>query len=80
MPLLTWVVGNRILGPYVHGANPHAGPMALLGDFFEGLSHGALTFWVVALGPTIIIVLARLAWAAIKYNPRARPTVAKDRL
>jgi hypothetical protein len=24
MPLLVWVVGNRLLGPYTHGQNPHA--------------------------------------------------------
>src|SRR3978361_2204830 len=33
VPLLIWVVGNRILGPYTHGNNLHAGPMALLGEF-----------------------------------------------
>src|SRR6266702_6944065 len=51
VPLAIWFVGNRILGPYTHGTNAHAGPMALLGDFFVGLSHGAITYWVVALGP-----------------------------
>ena len=80
MPLLIWVVGNRILGPYTHGTNTHAGPMALLGDFFVGLSHGAITFWMVAFGPMVIIVFVRLAWAAIKSNPRAPASVAKDRL
>jgi hypothetical protein len=65
VPLLTWLVGNRILGPYSHGANPNAGPMALLGDFFSGLQHGAISFWVVALGPAALILLARLGWALI---------------
>ena len=37
VPLAIWFVGNRILGPYTHGSNLHAGPMALLGDIFEGL-------------------------------------------
>ena len=80
VPIAVWFVGKRILGPYVHGANPSAGPMALLGDFFSGLSQGALTFWMVALGPLVIILFVRLAWIAIKSNPRARPSVAKDRL
>lgn len=60
--------------------------MALLGDFFAGLSLGWISYWVVALGPLVIILLARLAWALIrpkppvKSNPRIEPTVAKDRL
>ena len=37
MPLLIWMGGNRVLGPYTHGQNPHAGPFALLGDFLIGL-------------------------------------------
>jgi hypothetical protein len=86
VPLAIWFVGNRILGPYTHGTNTHAGPMALLGDFFVGLSNGAISYWVVALGPAFIILLVRVAWALIpprrpvKSNRRIEPTVAKDRL
>jgi hypothetical protein len=95
VPLAIWFVGNRILGPYTHGTNTHAGPMALLGDFFVGLSHGAISYWVVALGPAVIIIFVRVAWALIipgrpvdpgrpvksnKSNPRIEPTIAKDRL
>jgi hypothetical protein len=86
VPIAIWLVGNRILGPYTHGTNLHAGPMALLGDFFEGLSRGWVSYWIVALGPLVIILLARVAWAlirpkpAVKSNRRIEPTVAKDRL
>ncbi len=94
VPLLIWVVGNRILGSYAHGTNLHAGPMALLGDFYQGLSNGWLSYWIVAIGPLVIIVLARAAWELIvprgnaapkppapnKSNTRIEPTVAKDRL
>jgi hypothetical protein len=90
VPLAIWFVGNRILGPYTHGTNTHAGPMALLGDFFVGLSHRALSYWVVVLGPAFIILFARVAWALInprnrvksnpKSKPRIEPTVSKDRL
>jgi hypothetical protein len=85
VPLAIWFVGNRILGPYPHGTNTHAGPMALLGDFFVGLGNGWVSYWVVALGPAFVILLVRIAWAAIwprrvKSNPRIEPTVAKDRL
>jgi hypothetical protein len=93
VPLLIWVVGNRILGPYTHGNNLHAGPMALLGDFYEGLSQGWPSYWIVALGPLAIIVIARALWELIvprkgaqppkspnESNTRIEPTVAKDRL
>lgn len=95
VPLLIWVVGNRILGPYTHGNNLHAGPMALLGDFYEGLSKGWPSYWIVAVGPLVIIVFVRAAWELIfprrnaapkpppppnKSNTRIEPYVAKDRL
>jgi hypothetical protein len=89
VPLAIWFVGNRILGPYTHGTNTHAGPMALLGDFFVGLGHGESSYWVVALGPAFIILFVRIAWVLItrrgpiksnpKSNPRVEPTIAKDR-
>ncbi len=60
MPLLIWVAGNRVLGPYTHGQDLHAGPFALLQDFFVGLLHGSAVFWAVALGPAIFILLLRL--------------------
>jgi hypothetical protein len=60
MPLLIWVGGNRVLGPYMHGQNNHAGPLALLEDFFLGLLHGSTLFWAVALGPALLLVLVRL--------------------
>jgi hypothetical protein len=80
VPLLIWLVGSRVLGPYTHGTNTHAGAMALLGDFFVGLGRGEITFWIVALGPLVLILLARGAWYLITSNPAAERSVAKDRL
>ena len=80
VPLAIWFVGNRVLGPYTHGTNPNAGPLALLGDFFIGLTQGWLSYWIVALGPAVLILLARLAWALIKFNLRSGPSASKDRL
>ncbi|TLY58497.1 MAG: hypothetical protein E6K51_03980 [Gammaproteobacteria bacterium] len=51
MPFLIWFAGNRVLGPYIHGQSPHAGPFALAADFLLGLLHGSAVFWIVALGP-----------------------------
>ena len=60
VPLLIFVVGNRVLGPYTSGQNTHAGALALLGDFFVGLGHGSAVFWAVALGPAVLLLLLRL--------------------
>jgi hypothetical protein len=79
VPLAIWAVGNRILGPYIHGTNPHAGPMALLGDFYYGLSQGWLTFWIVAVGPLAIILFVRGAIALLRYQPQASPQTPSRR-
>jgi hypothetical protein len=60
MPLLIWFAGSRVLGPYTHGQNLHAGPLALFADFFVGLAHGSAVFWAVALGPAVLLLLIRL--------------------
>jgi hypothetical protein len=70
IPLAIWLVGNRILGAYTHAQDPTAGtgPARLLADFFAGLSHGSVIFWCVALGPLLLISLARLFWGAIRHT------------
>jgi hypothetical protein len=65
MPILIWVAGNRVLGPYTHGQDLHAGSFALLQDFFIGLVHGSAVFWAVALGPAVFVLLLRLCVRAL---------------
>jgi hypothetical protein len=72
VPLGTWYAGNRVLGPYTHGENLHAGPWALLQDFFVGLGHGSAVFWAVALGPLALILLVRGFVWGFKAMPRDR--------
>jgi hypothetical protein len=60
VPLAIWFAGSRVLGPYTHGQNTHAGPFALLLDFLVGLIHGSAVFWGVALGPAVLLLLVRL--------------------
>jgi hypothetical protein len=72
MPLLIWVAGNRVLGPYTHGENPHAGPLALLADFFVGLFHGSVVFWAVALGPAALLLLLRVFVSVVRALPSGR--------
>jgi hypothetical protein len=75
VPLLIWVVGNRILGPYVHTQDPTAGtgPMRLMADFFGGLSHGSVIFWCVVAGPYILLTLVRFLYAFVRSAPTAVP-------
>lgn len=68
VPLLIWVVGNRILGPYVHSQDPTAGtgPMRLIADFFSGLTHGSVIFWCVVIGPYVLLTFMRFLWALVR--------------
>jgi hypothetical protein len=68
IPLLIWVAGNRILGPYIHTQDPTAGtgPMRLLADFFGGLTHGSIIFWCVAVGPYILVTLMRALYTCLR--------------
>ena len=71
IPLLIWLVGHRVLGPYTHGDDPRGlGPLALYGDYFSGLAHGWLGYWAVALGPAVLLVAARLWLALLRRLPR----------
>jgi hypothetical protein len=70
VPLLIWTAGNRWLGPYTHGQNPHAGPFALLQDFGQSLLHGSGVFWVVALGPAALVLLVRLFIQLVRISGR----------
>ncbi len=81
VPLLIWVGGNRVLGPYTHGQNLHAGPLALLQDFYVGLLHGSAVFWAVALGPAALLLLVRLLIRLVRRVPpgRAEPAVGPAR-
>jgi len=72
MPFLIWYVGNRLLGPYTRGPNQHAGPFALLADFFAGLFHGSAVFWAVALGPAALLLLLRLFVLLVRALPPMR--------
>jgi hypothetical protein len=71
IPLLIWIVGHRALGPYSRGDDPRGlGPLALYGDYFSGLAHGWLGYWVVALGPALLLLLARLWLTLLRRLPR----------
>jgi hypothetical protein len=66
VPLLIWVVGRGVLGPFEDG-----GPFALLVDFFNGLRTGSLVYWAVALGPYIMVTVLRGLWHFARAADRA---------
>jgi hypothetical protein len=66
VPLLIWVVGNAVLGPYASG-----GAFALLADFFVGLRNGSVVHWAVVVGPYVFVLILRGLWHLIR---RPRPS------
>ncbi len=55
VPCLIWAVGRATLGAYTHGSM-----LALLADFYAGLARGSAPFWVVLLGPYLLVQALRL--------------------
>jgi hypothetical protein len=66
VPLLIWVVGRGVLGPFADG-----GPFELLVDFFNGLRTGSLVYWAVALGPYLMVMVLRGLWHFARAADRA---------
>ena len=61
LPVLIWLVGARTFGPYAGG---EAGD--LVNHFFQGLGQGAPTFWLVAVGPYVGLLLLRVLVQAFR--------------
>jgi hypothetical protein len=71
LPFVIWTVGHRTLGPYTHGDDPRGlGPLTLLTDYFSGLGHGWIGYWVVAIGPALLLLALRLWLALLRHFPR----------
>jgi hypothetical protein len=67
VPVVFWFAARPVLGDYTPAQNTHpAGPMVLLHDFFTGLARGSPVFWVVALGPAVMLAFARLAYSLLR--------------
>jgi hypothetical protein len=61
LPPLIWLVGSRVFGSY-----PGGNTRDLVDHFFHGLSQGQKAFWIVALGPYVVIVALRLTLAGMR--------------
>lgn len=60
LPLAVYFTGMKVLGPYAGG-----GLFRFWGDFFVGLAHGGVPWWLLALGPYALVLAGRgfrLAW------------------
>jgi hypothetical protein len=66
VPLLIWAVGRGVLGPYADG-----GPFALLVDFLNGLKKGSAVYWLVAVGPYVLVMVLRAFWHLLRLADRA---------
>jgi hypothetical protein len=61
LPLIVWLTGRALLGPYANG-----GMFAILGDFFALLQTGSIAAWVLLLGPYVLLGLLRIAAALFR--------------
>lgn len=71
IPFLIWTAGHWTLGPYTHGdTGPGYGPLTLFTDYFAGLFRGSPGYWIVAVGPVLLLGAIRLWLALIRHFPR----------
>lgn len=56
LPLLVWLSGRTLLGPYANG-----GMFAILGDFFTLLYAGSVAAWILLFAPYALLCALRLA-------------------
>jgi hypothetical protein len=56
MPALTWLVGMIVFKTYAGGNTV----FSMYGNFYQAIAKGAPVFWIVALGPYALILVARL--------------------
>jgi len=65
LPPLIYLVGSRVFGSYAGG-----GTRELVDHFFRGLSQGQQAFWIVALGPYLVLIVLRLTVGAVRASRR----------
>jgi hypothetical protein len=65
LPPLIWLVGSHVFGPYAAGNTRD-----LVDHFFRGLGQGQQAFWIVALGPYVVLIALRLTLGAARASRR----------
>ncbi|MDR2214905.1 MAG: hypothetical protein LBE59_03575 [Nevskiaceae bacterium] len=71
LPPLIWLAGHLTLGDYTrsYAGTPTGGPLALWIDFLRGLAAGSVGYWLVLLGPWVLLKWLQIAWAVIARAP-----------
>lgn len=65
LPPLIWLVGSHVFGPYAGGNTRD-----LVDHFFRGLGQGQQAFWIIALGPYVVLLALRLTLGAVRATRR----------
>jgi hypothetical protein len=65
LPPLIWFVGVHVFGAYAGGSTRD-----LVDHFFRGLGQGQQAFWIVALGPYVVLIALRLTLGAMRATRR----------
>jgi hypothetical protein len=65
LPPLIWLVGAHVFGAYAGGSTRD-----LMDHFYRGLSQGQQAFWIVALGPYVVLIALRLTIGAVQATRR----------
>jgi hypothetical protein len=68
-PILVFLVGQTILGPYAAGA----GLGAFYGNFWQELGGAEPIPWIMLLGPYILVQWLRLLGLAFRKMPKTEP-------
>jgi len=67
LPTLVWLAGHIFLGDYLRSpAGGTGGPLALTIDFLTGLFSGSLAYWLMLLGPYLLVAAWRLGARLVK--------------
>ena len=66
LPLVVYVVGVEIVGPY----EGEGSALGLLISILAALVHGAWPAWILTLAPYIVVQLSRLAIHVLWRRPR----------
>jgi hypothetical protein len=62
VPAIIWLVGTFVFGKYAGGNSI----VSLYVNFFKTLAQGAQSFWLVLLGPYVLITVARVLVAVFR--------------
>jgi hypothetical protein len=67
LPTLVWLAGHVFLGDYLRSpAGGTGGPLALTLDFVAGLFSGSVGYWLMLVGPYVLVAAWRVGARLLK--------------